>query len=55
VAEVWATRLEDLHARKLRPYGKVHADLAGALDGRLDELVVMLEELAVAAGRLPPR
>ena len=55
VAEVWATRLEDLHARHLRPYGKVHAELAGALDGRLDELVGMLEELADAAGRLPSR
>jgi hypothetical protein len=55
VAEVWATRLEDLHARQLRPYGKVHAELAGALDGKLDALVEMLEGLAAAAGRLPSR
>jgi hypothetical protein len=52
VAEVWANRLEDLHARHLRPYGKVHADLAGALDGKLDLLIDLLEELAEAAGRL---
>ncbi len=55
VAETWATRLEDLHAGKLRPYGKVHPDLAGALDARLAALTGMLEELADAAARLPPR
>jgi len=55
VAEVWASRLEDLHARKLRPYGKVHPDLAAALDGKLDELIGLLEELADAGARLPPR
>jgi hypothetical protein len=55
MAEVWANRLEDLHARSLRPYGKVHPDLAGALDGKLDELVGLLEELADAGARLPAR
>lgn len=55
MAEVWMNRLEDLHARGLRPYGKVHAELAGVLDGPLDELIALLEELAQAAGRLPPR
>jgi hypothetical protein len=55
VAEVWANRLEDLHARGLRPYGKVHPDLAGVLDAKLDALIVLLEELADAAARLPPR
>ncbi len=54
VAEVWANRLEDLHARQLKPYGKVHPELAGALDARLDELIGLLEELADAAGGLPP-
>jgi hypothetical protein len=55
MAEVWANRLEDLHARGLRPYGKVHPDLAGVLDAKLDALIVLLEELADAAARLPPR
>lgn len=53
VAETWATRLEDLHAKGLRPYGRVHPDLAGALDPKLDELIRLLEELAEAAGSLP--
>ena len=53
VAEVWANRLEDLHARQLRPYGKVHPDLAGVLDARLEELMGLLENLADLAGRLP--
>ena len=55
LAEVWVNRLEDLHARHLKPYGKVHPDLAGALDARLDELMALLEGLADAAARLPPR
>jgi hypothetical protein len=33
----------------------VHPELAGALDGRLDELIGMLEELAQAGTRLPSR
>lgn len=52
-AEVWANRLVDLHARALRPYGKVHPELGGALDPKLDELVGLLEELADAGQRLP--
>jgi len=55
VAEVWASRLADLHARSLRAYGKVHPDLAAALDGRLDEIIGLLEELAQAGIRLPSR
>jgi len=55
VAEVWANRLADLHARNLRAYGKVHPDLAAVLDGRLDELIGLLEELAQAGTRLPSR
>jgi hypothetical protein len=55
IAAVWANRLEDLHAKGLRPYGKVHPDLAGVLDAKLDGLIGLLEELADAAARLPPR
>lgn len=55
VAEIWANRLADLHARNLRAYGKVHPELAGALDARLDELIGMLEELAQAGTQLPSR
>lgn len=55
VAETWANRLEDLHARGLKPYGKVHPELAGALDAKLDVLIGLLEELADAGARLPPR
>jgi|GEM_PF-6973458 len=55
MAEVWANRLADLHARNLRAYGKVHPELAAALDERLDTLVGLLEELAQAGTRLPSR
>ena len=53
IAEVWANRLEDLHAKGLRPYGKVHPDLAGVLDAKLDVVIGLLEELVDAAARLP--
>ncbi len=55
LAEVWMNRLEDLHAKGLKPYGRVHPELAGALDGPLDELIGLLEELVREAGRLPAR
>ena len=55
LAEVWANRLAGLHARNLRAYGKVHPELAAALDGRLDELIGLLEELAQVGTRLPSR
>lgn len=52
-AAVWANRLVDLHSRALKPYGRVHPELAGALDPKLDELVGLLEKLAEAGQRLP--
>ena len=55
IAEVWASRLEDLHAKGMRPYGKVHPDLSGVLDAKLDGLIGLLEELADTAAKLPPR
>jgi len=54
-AEVWATRMVDLHARHLRAYGKVHPELASVLDPRLDELIGLLDALGEAGLRLPPR
>lgn len=53
VAEVWAARVDDLRARRLRGYGAVHPDLAARLDPRIDELRRLLEALADAAARLP--
>jgi hypothetical protein len=55
VAEVWAARVDDLRARRLRGYGAVHAELASRLDPRIDELRRLLEALADAAQRLPER
>ncbi len=55
VAETWANRLQDLHARGLKAYGRVHPDLPGALDAKLDGLIRLLEELADEGARLPPR
>lgn len=55
VADVWANRLADLHARNLKAYGRVHPELAAVLDERLDALVELLEELARAGARLPAR
>jgi hypothetical protein len=54
-AEVWAVRVEDLRARRLRAYGEVHPGLAAVLDPPLDELRRALVALADAAGELPER
>lgn len=54
-AEVWAVRVEDLRARRLRAYGDVHPDLAAMLDPPLDELRRALVALADAASELPER
>lgn len=55
VAEVWAARVDDLRARRLRGYGAVHPELPSRLDPRIDELRRLLEALADAAQRLPER
>jgi hypothetical protein len=52
-AEVWAVRVEDLRARRLRGYGEVHPDLGATLDPRLDHLRRALLALAEAATGLP--
>lgn len=54
-AEVWAVRMEDLRARRLRAYGEVHPDLGATLDPRLDQLRRALVALAEAATGLPER
>lgn len=54
-ADVWAVRVEDLRARRLRAYGDIHPDLAATLDPPLDELRRALVALADAAGELPQR
>ncbi len=53
VAEVWAARIEDLRARRLRGYGAVHPDLAGRLDPRVERVRKLLNALADAAALLP--
>ncbi len=53
VAEVWAVRMEDLRARRLKSYGAVHPELAPRLDPRVDEVRRALEALADAAVALP--
>lgn len=53
VAEVWAARVEDLRAHRLKAYGAVHPDLAALLDPLLERLRGALEALADAAARLP--
>jgi hypothetical protein len=52
-AEVWAVRVEDLRARRLRAYGAVHPDLAATIDPPLDRLRRRLVELADAGAELP--
>jgi hypothetical protein len=52
-AEVWAVRVEDLRARRLRAYGAVHADLAATIDPPLDRLRRTLLALADAGTELP--
>ena len=53
VAEVWAARIEDLRARRLKGYGPVHAGLAARLDPLIEEVRRRLEALAAAAAALP--
>jgi len=53
VAEVWAVRMEDLRARRLKSYGAVHPELAPRLDPGLDEVRRALKALAHAAQALP--
>src|SRR5712692_9260814 len=53
VAEVWAARVEDLRARRLKGYGAVHPELARVLDPRVEQLRRLLEVLADAAAALP--
>ena len=53
VAEVWAARVEDLRARRLKSYGPVDPGLPAALDPYVDRLEALLLELADAAGQLP--
>jgi hypothetical protein len=53
VAEVWAVRMEDLRARRLKSYGAVHPELAPRLDPRVEEVRRALEALADAAVALP--
>jgi len=53
VAEVWAVRMEDLRARRLKSYGAVHPELAPRLDPRVAEVSRALEALADAAQSLP--
>jgi hypothetical protein len=53
VAAVWAARIDDLRARRLRGYGPVHPGLAERLDPRVDDVRRHLEALAVAAAALP--
>ena len=54
-AEVWASSMEDLKARHLKAYGRVHPDLSQLLDPRVDEIVTLLERLADLSDRLPDR
>ena len=53
VAELWAARIEDLRAHRLKGYGPVHRDLAQSLDPQVDELRRRLEALGEAARGLP--
>lgn len=52
-AEVWAVRVEDLRAQRLRAYGPVNPELAGVLDPQLERMRRVLVALADAAGELP--
>jgi hypothetical protein len=54
-AEVWATSMEDLKARHLVAYGRLHPGLGKLLDPPLDDIVRQLQRLADLANRLPDR
>lgn len=53
VAGVWAARIEDLRARRLRGYGPVHPELAERLDPRVEDVRRRLQTLAAAVAALP--
>jgi hypothetical protein len=53
VADVWAARMEDLHAHRLTGYGPVHPDLGASLDPGVEEVRRRLEALGAAARGLP--
>jgi hypothetical protein len=53
LAEIWAVRVEDLVAVRLKSYGTVHPELGARLDARVTELKTLLERLADAAADLP--
>jgi hypothetical protein len=55
VAEVWAARVEDLRADRLKSYGDVHPDLGATIDPQLERLHGALDALADAAVELPER
>jgi hypothetical protein len=52
-AEVWAISMEDLKARHLGAYGRLHPGLSKVLDPPLDDIVRQLRHLADLANRLP--
>jgi hypothetical protein len=52
-AEVWESSIEDVKAKHLGAYGRVHPGLAAVLDPRADEIVRMLQEMSELASRLP--
>jgi hypothetical protein len=52
-AEVWAVRVDDLRAHRMRGYGPVHPELADLLDPRLEAMRKILLALADAASELP--
>jgi hypothetical protein len=52
-AEVWAMSMEDLKARHLVAYGRLHPGLSKVLDPPLDEIGRQLRRLADLANQLP--
>ena len=52
VAGVWAARVDDLRARRLKSSGAVHEGLAAVLDPRIERLRGLLEVLADAGAAL---
>lgn len=55
IAEVWASSMEDVKARHLKAYGRVHPELAETLDPQVDKIVTLLGQMADLADRLPER
>jgi hypothetical protein len=53
VAEIWAMRMEDLMAHRLRGYGRVHPGLSALLDHQVAELIQLLQRLADVSAELP--